>query len=34
MKHVIGIGNALTDVLVNLRNEDVLHKHNIAHARL
>ena len=30
MKRVIGIGNALTDVLVNLRNEDVLHKHNIA----
>ena len=30
MKKVIGIGNALTDVLVNLRNEDVLHKHNIA----
>ena len=30
MKRVIGIGNALTDVLVNLRNEDVLHNHNIA----
>lgn len=30
MKKVIGIGNALTDVLVNLRNEDVLHAHNIA----
>ena len=30
MKKVIGIGNALTDVLVNLRNEDVLHNHNIA----
>ena len=30
MKKVIGIGNALTDVLVNLRNEDVLHTHNIA----
>lgn len=30
MKRVIGIGNALTDVLVNLRNEDVLHAHNIA----
>ena len=30
MKRVIGIGNALTDVLVNLRNEEVLHKHNIA----
>lgn len=30
MKKVIGIGNALTDVLVNLRNEDVLHSHNIA----
>jgi len=30
MKKVIGIGNALTDVLVNLRNEEVLHKHNIA----
>lgn len=29
MKKVIGIGNALTDVLVNLRNEDVLHAHNI-----
>ena len=24
------MGNALTDVLVNLRNEDVLHNHNIA----
>lgn len=30
MKRVIGIGNALTDVLVNLRNEDILHNHNIA----
>ena len=30
MKRVIGIGNALTDVLVNLRNEDVLRNHNIA----
>ena len=30
MKRVIGIGNALTDVLVNLRNEEVLHNHNIA----
>ncbi|MBQ5836028.1 MAG: adenosine kinase, partial [Alistipes sp.] len=30
MNRVIGIGNALTDVLVNLRNEDVLAKHNIA----
>lgn len=30
MKRVIGIGNALTDVVVNLRNEDVLHRHNIA----
>lgn len=30
MKRVIGIGNALTDVLVNLRNENVLHNHNIA----
>ena len=30
MKRVIGIGNALTDVLVNLRNEEVLAKHNIA----
>ena len=30
MKRVIGIGNALTDVLVNLRNEDVLHNHKIA----
>ena len=30
MKKVIGIGNALTDVLVNLRNEEVLHNHNIA----
>ena len=30
MKRVIVIGNALTDVLVNLRNEDVLHNHNIA----
>ena len=29
MKRVIGIGNALTDVLVNLRNEDILHAHNI-----
>ena len=30
MKKVIGIGNALTDVLVNLRNEAVLNAHNIA----
>ena len=30
MKKVIGIGNALTDVLVNLRNEEVLNAHNIA----
>ena len=30
MKRIIGMGNALTDVLVNLRNEDVLHKHNVA----
>ena len=30
MKRVIGMGNALTDVLVNLRNEDILHAHNIA----
>lgn len=30
MKKVIGIGNALTDVLVNLRNEDLLAAHNIA----
>ena len=30
MKRVIGIGNALTDVLVNLRNEEVLNAHNIA----
>ena len=30
MKRVIGMGNALTDVLVNLRNEEILHRHNIA----
>ena len=30
MKKVIGIGNALTDVLVNLRNEEVLNAHYIA----
>ena len=30
MKRVIGIGNALTDMLVNLKNEEVLAKYNIA----
>lgn len=30
MKKVIGIGNALTDMLVNLPNEDVLTKYDIA----
>lgn len=30
MKRIIGMGNALTDVLVNLPNEDILTKNNIA----
>lgn len=30
MKKIIGIGNALTDMLVNLSSDDVLHKYNIA----
>lgn len=30
MKRIIGIGNALTDMLVNLSSDDVLHKYNIA----
>lgn len=30
MKRVIGIGNALTDMLVNLKNEEVLAKYGIA----
>ena len=30
MKRIIGIGNALTDMLVNLKNDEVLHKYNIA----
>ncbi|MBQ1979244.1 MAG: adenosine kinase, partial [Alistipes sp.] len=30
MKRVIGIGNALTDMLVNLRTDEVLTKYNLA----
>ena len=30
MKRIIGIGNALTDMLVNLSSDDVLHKYGIA----
>ena len=30
MKRIIGIGNALTDMLVNLKDDEVLHKYNIA----
>ena len=30
MKKIIGIGNALTDMLVNLSSDEVLHKYNIA----
>lgn len=30
MKNVIGIGNALTDMLVNLKDDEVLEKYNIA----
>ena len=30
MKRVIGIGNALTDMLVNLKDEEVLERYNIA----
>ena len=30
MKRIIGIGNALTDMLVNLKDDNVLHKYNIA----
>ena len=30
MKKIIGIGNALTDMLVNLRNNDILEQYNLA----
>ncbi|MBQ3260468.1 MAG: adenosine kinase, partial [Alistipes sp.] len=30
MKKIIGIGNALTDMLVNLRNNDILDRYNLA----
>ena len=30
MKRVIGIGNALTDMLVNLKNDSVLERFNLA----
>ena len=30
MKKIIGIGNALTDMLVNLRNNDILERYNLA----
>ena len=29
MKRVIGIGNALTDMLVNLKNDRVLDRYNL-----
>ena len=30
MKKIIGIGNALTDMLVNLKSDDVLNQYGIA----
>lgn len=30
MKRIIGIGNALTDMLVNLKDDGVLEQYNIA----
>ena len=30
MKKIIGIGNALTDMLVNLRSNDILDRYNLA----
>ena len=30
IKHILGIGNALTDMLVNLKSDDVLNQYGIA----